>query len=155
LGHSNRKRIKTPQDGHMECARCLEVKPVADFNIDSTRTSGLDPYCRVCQRAAYKKRKPESKYRKWSSSRARHQAYAAARRALKKAQFVEHVDPQVVYERDKGICGICQGPVDPQNFHVDHVCPLAKGGEHSYANTQVAHPACNCAKRDRLDYEHA
>ena len=70
----------------------------------------------------------------------------AARHARKKAQFKENVKRSVVFERDCGICGICGLPVDPKNWHLDHVTPLALGGEHSYANTQVAHPLCNIKK---------
>ena len=71
----------------------------------------------------------------------------AARRARKLSQFVEDVDPIAVWKRDKGICGICHLPIAwDEGFHVDHVIPLAKGGEHSYANVQVAHPTCNLSK---------
>jgi 5-methylcytosine-specific restriction endonuclease McrA len=31
-------------------------------------------------------------------------------------------------------------------MHLDHIVPLARGGEHSYANTQPAHPTCNRRK---------
>jgi len=69
----------------------------------------------------------------------------ADRRARKHDRFVEHVDPMVVYARDEGLCGIC-GTTVYGEFHVDHRIPLAKGGEHSYANVQVAHPTCNLTK---------
>jgi 5-methylcytosine-specific restriction endonuclease McrA len=74
----------------------------------------------------------------------------AVRRARKLGQFVESVDPQRVFERDEGICGICGGEVDREDFHVDHMVPLAKGGKHSYANVQLAHPACNLRKGARV-----
>jgi 5-methylcytosine-specific restriction endonuclease McrA len=32
------------------------------------------------------------------------------------------------------------------DWHLDHVVPLAAGGDHSYANTQVSYSACNLAK---------
>jgi 5-methylcytosine-specific restriction endonuclease McrA len=73
----------------------------------------------------------------------------SARRARKLNQFVEKVDPQIVFDRDQGICGICILPIEG-DFHVDHVIPLSKGGEHSYANTQSAHPLCNMQKKDKL-----
>lgn len=72
----------------------------------------------------------------------------STRRARKLNQFVEAVDPAVVFERDSGICGICSDPIEGP-FHVDHIIPLSKGGEHSYANVQAAHPRCNCTKKDR------
>lgn len=64
----------------------------------------------------------------------------------KRDAFVEDVHPLVVLERADGVCGICDLDVDPFDFHVDHIMPLARGGEHSYANTQPAHPVCNSRK---------
>jgi hypothetical protein len=72
------------------------------------------------------------------------------RRARLKELFVEAVDALVIFDRDKGICGICKLSVErDSDWHVDHVVPLAKGGEHSYANTQLAHGSCNRAKGAR------
>jgi 5-methylcytosine-specific restriction endonuclease McrA len=48
-----------------------------------------------------------------------------------------------VFERDEGICGICGEPVAREEFDVDHVIPLALGGEHSYANVRLSHVPCN------------
>lgn len=31
-------------------------------------------------------------------------------------------------------------------FTLDHVVPLARGGEHSYRNVKLAHPLCNSRK---------
>jgi len=80
-----------------------------------------------------------AKYRDWNANR----------RARRVNQFIEPVDRLVLFERDAGLCGICKEPVGP-DFQVDHVVPLAKGGEHSYANTQVAHPVCNNRKGARI-----
>lgn len=82
--------------------------------------------------------------------RAGHIARAAARRARKLNQFVEHVDPATLWARDQGICHICQEPADPLDWHLEHKVPLSKGGEHSYRNTAVSHPACNLSKGARL-----
>lgn len=68
------------------------------------------------------------------------------RKARLRDAFVEVVDPAVVWKRDGGICHICQLPADPADWHLEHVIPLARGGEHSYANTAVSHPACNMRK---------
>jgi 5-methylcytosine-specific restriction endonuclease McrA len=68
------------------------------------------------------------------------------RRARKMKAFVEDVNHQDVWERDGGICQICGEPADVADWHLDHIVPLVRGGEHSYANTQVAHPLCNWRK---------
>jgi 5-methylcytosine-specific restriction endonuclease McrA len=73
-----------------------------------------------------------------------------AYRARKRGAHVEHVEPFVVLERDDGLCGICGLDVDPQHFDIDHIIPLARGGEHSYRNVQVAHRRCNQRKGARL-----
>ena len=70
---------------------------------------------------------------------------SATRRALTKAALVELVDPRVVWERDGGICQLCHQSVEG-TWHLDHVIPLSRGGEHSYKNVQVAHPLCNLKK---------
>lgn len=63
---------------------------------------------------------------------------------------MERVYRSVVWERDGGVCHICHEPADPTNWHLEHVVPLARGGEHSYANTAVSHPACNLRKGTKL-----
>lgn len=76
---------------------------------------------------------------------------ALTRRALEAKAFVEAVDPVVVYARAHGICGICDQLIaGGDKWHVDHIVPLAKGGQHSYANTQPAHAFCNISKGAKL-----
>jgi 5-methylcytosine-specific restriction endonuclease McrA len=104
----------------------------------------------LVQRAAYRvaHREAESEYAKryLQEHLAEHADYQRKRYARKLGVVVEHVDRRILFERDEGVCGICRKPVDRDDFHVDHVIPLARGGEHSYANTQIAHPPCNLAK---------
>lgn len=68
------------------------------------------------------------------------------RRTRMAGQFVEKVYKSKLLRLHEGRCGICGEPVDPAHFDVDHVHPLCLGGEHSYANTQPAHPICNQRK---------
>lgn len=76
---------------------------------------------------------------------------ANKRHAIKKQVFVEAVEARVVFERDKGQCGICGEQVDPMSpWEVDHIMPISKGGLHAYANVQLAHRSCNRKKHDRV-----
>lgn len=175
-GHSARVRRRHIVDGTKQCPRCAEWKPLADFNRTATRPDGHDVYCRVCMSAKHRKwnqanrQQRTERAREFRASRPDYQRqnvarwrernyehhlaqariYAAARRARLRDQFVEHVDAFAVYDRDGGICGICGDAVERSDFHVDHVIPLVRGGEHSYANVQVAHPSCNSRKRDKI-----
>lgn len=88
-----------------------------------------------------------------SSSAARHE-----RRVRVEAATTERFDPQDVYERDNWLCSLCGFPVDrelawpdPLCASLDHVVPLAAGGEHSRANTQLAHWICNVRKGARTE----
>lgn len=75
----------------------------------------------------------------------------AKRRAREREVFVEAVDHRVVFDRDKGICGICKLDVDHASpWEVDHIVPISKGGLHSYANVQLAHRSCNRRKHIKL-----
>ena len=67
--------------------------------------------------------------------------------------FIERVELSVLGQRDQWVCGICHAPVDPtlrgttdQAASIDHVTPLIRGGDHSYANTQISHLGCNRKK---------
>lgn len=70
----------------------------------------------------------------------------ASRRARKLDAWVEDVDRQAVYERDGGKCHICGGVVSRDDFNLDHLIPLSRGGEHSYQNVALAHPRCNFSR---------
>ena len=62
----------------------------------------------------------------------------------------EVVCRDVVLRRDAGRCGICGLTIMEANWHLDHIIPLSKGGEHSYANVQAAHARCNMRKHARV-----
>ena len=81
----------------------------------------------------------------------------SARRRGAARMAVETVRRRVVFERDGWICQLCDQPVkreavwpDPQSPSLDHVIPLSKGGDHTYANVQLACLRCNLRKNDRL-----
>lgn len=84
-----------------------------------------------------------------SSHRDEVRAKVARRRAVLARVTTEKVLSAEVLRRSEGVCGICGGVITGP-FDVDHIIPLARGGPHSYANTQAAHPVCNRRKRHRL-----
>lgn len=97
-------------------------------------------------RAANRERNRENDRRYQQAHPEHFRNKARLRRALKKTAQAELVERSAVWDRDAGICGICCTPADPASWHLDHVVPLALGGAHTYANTQVSHPACNMRK---------
>jgi hypothetical protein len=67
-----------------------------------------------------------------------------------RAQWVEAVDPQKVFQRDEWACWLCDQKCNPNAVYpdpayptLDHITPVSKGGEHSYANCRCACLKCN------------
>jgi 5-methylcytosine-specific restriction endonuclease McrA len=104
--------------------------------------SGLPPrFCTDCQTARRREHRRAAK---------------AQRRARRKAAVTESVSPRYVFERDGWRCGICKKAVvksavvpHPKAPTLDHIVPLAHGGDHTKANLQCAHFMCNSLKGDR------
>lgn len=92
------------------------------------------------------------------NNRQRYTEYENRRRAIKMQAWVEDVDLVTLIKRKGFACGICgrltfpsiKDRYHPLSVHIDHIVPLSKGGEHSYANCQVAHASCNTQKRDKV-----
>lgn len=78
-------------------------------------------------------------------------------RARMRTAHVEPVNPIKVFDLDGWRCQLCRcstprklkGTTKPNAPELDHIVALAKGGEHSYRNTQLLCRACNSAKSDR------
>jgi 5-methylcytosine-specific restriction endonuclease McrA len=106
----------------------------------------------ICRNWHYKN--PEKSRENWMSWRENNRDKVrdgyARRRAWKAEAFVEAVDRAKVWDRDGGVCGICHEPADPENWHLDHVTPLSRGGLHAYSNVQVSHPFCNISKGAKM-----
>lgn len=82
----------------------------------------------------------------------------AQRKARLRGNVRESFDPRKIFERDGWRCGICSKRVGrsykwphDRSATLDHIVPLARGGEHTRANVQLAHWECNWRKRDALE----
>lgn len=82
--------------------------------------------------------------RKACASRIR--SYKTLQYARKKGVTVEPVDYAIVFARDHGRCHLCGKKVKRSYWHLDHLIPLSRGGEHSYRNVAVSCPMCNMRK---------
>lgn len=115
---------------------------------------------RRAYRAAWQKANPE-KVRAYSAAWAKANpengaAYQHTRRARLRSVPSERVLISVLYERDKGICGICKKRVykNARDLQMrpshDHIRPVSKGGHNTYSNSQLAHRRCNSIKGAKL-----
>ena len=130
--------------GRRNCRECHRVGVLAAYHKNKTPQSVAKQRARAKAHAAHQKlHDPVAYY-------ARMERKTQVRLARKRgATAAEYIDRKIVFARDEGICGICEAPADPADFHVDHIVPLSRGGEHTYRNVQVAHPICNLRKGGR------
>jgi parvulin-like peptidyl-prolyl isomerase len=56
-----------------------------------------------------------------------------------------------LFTKQGGRCAISFIPLD-NGYHIDHIIPLSKGGEHTRSNIQLVLPSINIQKRAKLDY---
>ncbi len=90
-----------------------------------------------------------SKKRYYAAHRDQWADYVQQYQAKKRNALVEKVSRAVVYERDGGRCHLCGKKVKPKRWHLEHIIPLARGGEHSYRNVAVSCPKCNLSKHTK------
>lgn len=131
------------------CPSCVAVGSV------KSKVARLSDTCFTCQSCGVEFR-PKMDHQRFCSDPCRNKHECIQKKARHRQGFIEHVSLTVLFNRDNGLCGICGSAVDrsrkrpdPLSPSIDHIVPQSKGGEHSYANCQLAHLGCNCRKGDR------
>jgi len=102
-----------------------------------------------------RKRAWSLEYWKRSRTRALYQATRQKRRALLHTAVGTHTPEQIQeqYNRQRGHCYYCRKNVALNEYHLDHVIPLSRGGSNDISNIVVSCAACNLSKRDKLPHE--
>lgn len=67
-----------------------------------------------------------------------------------KRRSISHSLRAAVIRRDGLHCYLCNRAVIPEQVHIDHVIPVARGGQTNIDNLAVTHSHCNLAKSDRI-----
>lgn len=118
--------------------------------------------CPVCGKTISKKKYCSQECRKKATNK-RHDVRRRAK--VQQAMVDRDITVEGLYKRDKGVCYLCGGKCDYEDYvvrdgafitgdwypSIDHVVPLAKGGKHSWSNVRLAHFRCNTIKRDNLN----
>jgi len=164
------------------CTKCDKIKPLWQFNRACNKEFGVYSQCKICSNAATKawmmsNKERRAKYRKeyyinnrdreiskmkeWSSNnkikhniiKAKHKkanrskftALESARRARSKLRLteLESFELDVIYNISSML---------GDEYHIDHIRPLSKGGLHHPDNLQIINKSENLKKNDKLNY---
>ena len=88
---------------------------------------------------SYRNKNPD-KVREWSKTRHNRKTGRLPRNTVKNKIFEQN-----------GLCTYCKCDIKLK-YHVDHIIPLAKGGEHEPSNIQILCPSCNVRKSAKLNF---
>lgn len=105
-----------------------------------------DNECGICDRPACAAERQAVWHEAHPGKKATYDLSCRAKR--KAATFVEDIDPAILITVLGNTCALCGHPLSGK-LHLDHIVPLARGGEHSYANTHMTHAGCNVRKHAR------
>jgi 5-methylcytosine-specific restriction endonuclease McrA len=152
------KIANAPADGMLACAKSA-CRGLTASKRERSGTVAISPQVSICGKCGVSirrgirvclqcKRKTDILGRKRAK---------LLRRMRTRTQYIEHVVSAVVFERDSWMCCICGRQCareynwnNPMSPTVDHIHPLSKGGEHSYANCRTACARCNTVKSDSV-----
>lgn len=141
----------TKQKDLVACARCA---------TQFSRSQRGGSRARFCSTQCATAHRNEQRRLRWSRADPSIKQQRASgnhrKRAHRHGVRYEPVNSRKVFARDKWICGICHTKVDRRlkwphhlSASLDHIIPMAHGGDHTYENTQCSHWLCNARKGDR------
>lgn len=152
---NNRHRIRETAREYREKNRDKLLEGMKQWHADNRERE--KEYSRKRYRENPKVREKAREYKR--KNRHKYTAAENKRRAAKFKAFVEDVNLVGLVKKKGFNCGVCgrlafptiENRYHPLRAQVDHIIPLSKGGEHSYANCQITHASCNAQKLDMLE----
>lgn len=111
--------------------------------------------CQSCKDAARRRAKHKAMFSE--AAKAAKRAAKARRRAIERGAGAERFDPFEIFDRDGWRCHLCgcktpkrlRGTYEDNAPELDHLVPLAAGGEHTRLNTACSCRKCNGQKADK------
>lgn len=149
-----RQHLRTVRGAHRKppptekrCTKCGQTWPaIAEHFAPSKRHSaGLYPYCRPCVR----QRRRDWEARHPDRARASRKAYAVNSGAQRRGLPGQHQMGKLILamqSSQSGRCFYCCDLLAERGFHVDHVTPIRRGGQHEPGNLCLACQDCNLSK---------
>lgn len=154
-------KVHADQQAREQTKRELQAKKEEEFWKRPMMQRSFS-FCHECGSIMYENRKYCSeKCRKAVNNRRKKDKRLRKIKDIKK----ENITLKELYKRDSGVCWICGGVCDYDDFtkdekgsfiaghnypSIDHVHPLSKGGQHTWNNVKLAHFYCNTLKSAKV-----
>lgn len=154
------------------CYVCQETKPIEDFGNQKKSKDGKHPKCKKCK-WAYEKAHREGRkdqynaeQRRWrDNNRERYneiqtqwrkdnpernrEIHNASWHKYRSGLEGDDITIGELYERDKGICSLCDLTCTREQAEIEHSTPISRGGTHTWDNVKLAHGLCNRKKGNK------
>lgn len=162
------------RDGKRVCSGCGEDKPLEEWTRSHCkacaaakvreyrvlnpppRVEPQDFTCQVCG-DAYTADPRQSRYCSPECANTAKSVWSDGRRHRIRELRTEIFYKTEIFDRDGWVCHLCGDPIPreekwphPLSASLDHVIPVALGGDHSRANTAASHLRCNLQKGARM-----
>ena len=128
-----------------KCTKCEIEKPLDRYSRDSRARDGMQSHCLDCV------------YEYTKLRRSRNPEVIKQEYARRKGARISKVKLEDVYRKTKGICYLCEKPIDLDRVYpdklslsLDHFYPLSLNGDHSFENLFVTHLICNMRKSNKV-----
>lgn len=139
-----KKKNFVPSVEKRVCKTCTLSFPLTRDYFGNTPSGNYRWQCRSCMRQHvkdYSIKKPEAV-----------KARAALRKERESKVAVEPSEVRFLMKKYGNRCAYCDAVLG-DDFHVDHILPVAKGGGNSLNNLTVCCPKCNLAKHAKTVQE--
>ena len=138
---------RTGKEDHRFCSRqCKDYAKNAAVAAE-TLLSKPDRHCLHCGEQMPKSKRADAKYcSAQCNSAAHHLKRGNGRLGPGRRREIERA---AIIERDGSRCHVCGKKCRPDEIHLDHLVPLAAGGDHMEANLAVACARCNLSRGAR------
>lgn len=154
---------------HLSCSSCLRVYPVAEFRLRGRKCSGCRylkhrrryeaNHERIVQQARDRRACAKAREKENAQARERYRRNPDSPRRsgwivrdvqLRHGIIFEDFSKHEIFIRDKGKCQYCQCDLPERGWHLDHVLPLSRGGNHLRSNVVASCAKCNLSKGNKL-----